>query len=96
MTLAAEDEARLVGEGYCMLPEDKQDASIRMGLYLLNYLQYNYIDQVDMPFARRDIDAVLASVQQWLNALVNAGQLHQGHERRNQAGTRTRGGKRVD
>ena len=58
-----------------MLPEDKQDASIRMGLYLLNYLQYNYIDQVDMPFARRDIDAVLASVQQWLNALVNAGQL---------------------
>ena len=58
-----------------ILPEDRQDASIRMGLYLLNYLQYNYIDQVDMPFARRDIDAVLASVQQWLNSLINAGQL---------------------
>lgn len=58
-----------------ILPEDRQDASIRMGVYLINYLQYNYIDSVDMPFARRDIDAILASVQQWLNALVNAGQL---------------------
>ena len=58
-----------------ILPEDLQDSSIRMGIYLINYLQYNYIDSVDMPFARRDIDAILASVQQWLNALVNAGQL---------------------
>ncbi len=58
-----------------ILPEDRQDASVRMGVYLINYLQYNYIDSVDMPFARRDIDAILASVQQWLNALVNAGQL---------------------
>lgn len=58
-----------------ILPENLQDASIRMGVYLINYLQYNYIDSVDMPFARRDIDAILASVQQWLNSLVNAGQL---------------------
>lgn len=58
-----------------ILPEDRQDASVRMGLYLLNYLQYNYIDVVDDPLLRRDIDAILASVQQWLNSLVNAGQL---------------------
>lgn len=58
-----------------ILPEDRQDASVRMGLYLLNYLQYNYIDVVDNPLLRRDIDAILASVQQWLNSLVNAGQL---------------------
>ena len=58
-----------------ILPEKLQDSSIRMGQYLLNYLQRNYIDNVDMPIARRDIDAILASVQQWLNSLVNAGQL---------------------
>lgn len=58
-----------------ILPEKLQDASIRMGMYLLNYLQYNYIDYVDGPMPRRNLDAILASVQQWLNALVNAGQL---------------------
>lgn len=62
-----------------ILPEDRQDASVRMGLYLLNYLQYNYIDVVDNPLLRRDIDAILASVQQWLNSLVNAGQLLYGN-----------------
>src|SRR5699024_1637954 len=35
-----------------ILPEDRQDASVRMGLYLLNYLQYNYIDVVDNPLLR--------------------------------------------
>lgn len=58
-----------------ILPEKLQDASIRMGMYLLNYLQYNYIDLIDGPLPRRNIDAILASVQQWLNSLVNAGQL---------------------
>ncbi len=56
-------------------PENRQDAGVRMGMYMLNYLQYNYLDRVDNPIARRDIDAILASVQQWLNAMVNAGQL---------------------
>ena len=62
-----------------ILPEDRQDAGIRTGLYLLNYLQYNYIDLADNPLPRRDIDAILASVQQWLNSLVNAGQLLYGN-----------------
>ena len=58
-----------------ILPEDRQDAGIRVGLYMLNYLQYNYLDNIDRPFAKRDLDAILASVQQWLNSMVNAGQL---------------------
>lgn len=58
-----------------ILPEKRQDASIRMGLYLLNYLQYNYIDLIDGPLGRREIPAILVDVQQWLNSLVNAGQL---------------------
>lgn len=56
-------------------PENRQDASIRMFVYLLNKLQRDYIDNVDAPISRRDIDAILASVQQWLNSLVNEGKL---------------------
>ena len=46
-----------------------------MGIYMLNYLQYNYMDMIDMPISRRDVDSILASVQQWINGMVNAGQL---------------------
>lgn len=55
--------------------EDRSDANVRMMLYLLNYLQYNYIDEIDTAFTRKDIDSVLTSVQQWLNSLVNEGKL---------------------
>jgi phage tail sheath protein FI len=33
------------------------------------------MDDVDMPIAHRDIDSILASVQQWLNSLVNEGKM---------------------
>lgn len=56
-------------------PEDLQDSSIAMMLYLLNYMQAQYLDLIDKPISRRDIDGVKASVQQWLNALVNEGKL---------------------
>jgi len=56
-------------------PEHLQDASIRMKHYMLNKLQYDYIDAVDNPISRRDIDSIIASVQQWLNSLVNEGKL---------------------
>lgn len=56
-------------------PEHLQDASIRMKHYMLNKLQYDYIDNVDNPIARRDIDSIIASVQQWLNSLVNEGKM---------------------
>ena len=56
-------------------PEHLQDASIRMKHYMLNKLQYDYIDNIDNPISRRDIDSIIASVQQWLNSLVNEGKL---------------------
>ena len=56
-------------------PEDLQDSSIAMMLYLLNHMQYQYLDFIDKPISRRDIDGVKASVQQWLNALVSEGKL---------------------
>ena len=56
-------------------PEYRQDTSIRMGIYLRNYLKYNFVDRIGSPMARRDIDAIIASVQQWLNGLVNEGKL---------------------
>lgn len=56
-------------------PEYRQDTSIRMTLYILNKLQYDYIDTIDGPMARRDVDSILSSVQMWLNSLVNEGKL---------------------
>lgn len=56
-------------------PEYRQDVGIRMKHYILNYFQYNFIDNVDMPISRRDIDSILASVQQWLNSLINEGKM---------------------
>lgn len=55
--------------------EDRGDANVRMMLYLLNYLQYNFIDEIDTAFTRKDIDSVKTGVQQWLNSLVNEGKL---------------------
>ena len=39
------------------------------------YLQYNYIDNIDTAFTRKDIDSIVTSVQQFLNSLVNEGKL---------------------
>ena len=56
-------------------PEYRQDVGVRMKHYILNYFQYNFMDSVDMPVSRRDIDSILASAQQWLNSLINEGKL---------------------
>lgn len=56
-------------------PEYLQDVGVRMKHYILNYFQYNYMDNVDMPISRRDIDSILSSAQQWLNSLVNEGKV---------------------
>lgn len=56
-------------------PEDRFDIQIRMLGYVLNYLQYNYLDEVDTTFKRSDIDSITNSVQTWLDSLVNAGAL---------------------
>lgn len=59
-------------------PEDRQDSSVRMMRYLVNTLQYEYIDEIDRPYSRRDIDSILISVQQWLNSLINQGKILHG------------------
>jgi phage tail sheath protein FI len=56
-------------------PEDRFDIQIRMMMYILNYLQYNYYDEIDETFTRKDIDAILNSIQTWLDSIVNAGAL---------------------
>ena len=55
--------------------EDRTDCGIRTTLYLANMLQYDYIDNIDIPFSRKDIDSIKTSAQQRLNALVNEGKL---------------------
>lgn len=55
--------------------EDRSDSGIRMALYLANMLQYEYIDNIDVPVSRKDIDGIKNSVQQRLNSLVNEGKL---------------------
>lgn len=59
-------------------PEDRQDSSVRMMRYLVDTLQYEYIDDIDQPYSRRDIDSILISVQQWLNSLINQGKILHG------------------
>lgn len=56
-------------------PEDRFDVAVRMSVYLKNYLQYNYLDEVDKTIVRKDIDSIINSVQMWLDSLVNAGML---------------------
>ena len=55
--------------------EDRFDASIRMMMYLLNHLQYQYINDIDNSFTRKDIDSIVNGVQTWLDSLVNDGML---------------------
>lgn len=52
-------------------PEDRFDASVRMSLFILNYLQNQYINEVDESFTRKDVDSIVNRVQTWLDSLVN-------------------------
>lgn len=55
--------------------EDRFDTTVRMMGYLLNYLQYQYINEIDQSFTRKDIDSIANSIQTWLDSLVNSGML---------------------
>ena len=55
--------------------EDRSDSGVRMALYIANMLQYDYIESIDTPFDRSDVDSVQNSIQQRFNALVNEGKL---------------------
>ena len=56
-------------------PEDRTDSSVRMFIYLQNKLQYDFIDDIDSPISRRDIDSIKVEIQLWLNSLVKEGKL---------------------
>lgn len=56
-------------------PEDRFDTSVRMMMYILNYLQNQYINEIDQSFTRKDIDSVVNGIQTWFDSLVNDGML---------------------
>lgn len=56
-------------------PEARFDTSVRMMMYILNYLQYQYINEVDEAFTRKDIDGMVNGIQTWFDSLVNDGML---------------------
>lgn len=58
--------------------KDRSDATVRMQLYLDNMLKDEYVDSIDSPLTRRDIDNIIANVSIRLNSLVNAGYLLKG------------------
>ena len=51
--------------------EERFDSSVRMMMYILNYLQQQHIDEIDQSFTRKDIDNIVNSAQNWLDSLVN-------------------------
>lgn len=59
-------------------PQDMSDATVRMQSYLDNWLKIGFIDVIDAPLTRREIDNLLSSVSIWLNSLVNSGYLLKG------------------
>lgn len=56
-------------------PEDRFDTTVRMSMFILNYLQNQYINEIDESFTRKDIDSIVNSIQTWLDSLVNDGML---------------------
>lgn len=56
-------------------PEDRFDVSVRMSKYILNYLQNQYINEIDESFTRKDVDSIVNGIQTWLDSLVNDGML---------------------
>lgn len=56
-------------------PEDRFDTSIRMSMFILNYLQNQYINEIDEAFTSKDVDSIINGIQTWLDSLVNDGML---------------------
>lgn len=55
--------------------EDRFDVAVRMSVYMRNYLQYHYLNEIDETINRKDIDSIINSIQMWLDSLVNEGKL---------------------
>ena len=58
--------------------KDRSDATIRMQIYLDNWLQREHIEAIDSLISRRDIDNIISNVNIGLNSLVNSGYLLKG------------------
>ena len=58
--------------------QDRSDATVRMQVYLDNWLKREFVDNIDTPLARREIDNILSSISIGLNSFVNSGYLLKG------------------
>ena len=58
--------------------KDRSDATVRMQIFLENWLKSTHIDNIDAPLTRRDIDNIISSVNIGLNSFVNSGYLLKG------------------
>lgn len=58
--------------------KDRSDASVRMQIYLDNWLKKEHIDNIDAPLTRRDVDNVVSNVNIGLSSFVNSGYLLRG------------------
>lgn len=58
--------------------KDRSDATVRMQIYLDNWLNRNHIINIDAPITRRDIDNIISNVNIGLNSFVNSGYLLKG------------------
>ena len=58
--------------------QDRSDATVRMKIYLDNWLKREFIESIDTPLTRREIDNILSSINIGLNSFVNSGYLLKG------------------
>lgn len=59
-------------------PQDKSDATVRADIFLHNWLKREFIDNIDFPVSRRDIDGIVANINIGLNSFVKNGYLLKG------------------
>lgn len=59
-------------------PQDKSDATVRADVFLHNWLKREFLDHIDFPVSRRDIDGIVANVNIGLNSFVKNGYLLKG------------------
>lgn len=59
-------------------PQDKSDATVRTDIFLHNWLKREFLDNIDFPVSRRDIDGIVANINIGLNSFVKNGYLLKG------------------
>ena len=58
--------------------QDMSDATVRADIYLHNWFKREFVDQIDFPVSRRDIDNIVANVNIGLNSFVKKGYILHG------------------